>query len=85
MLSPAGQSTAPSAAALEQRDEALVRVVHAIPAGAPIGIDAGEIDLVVPGATAALFDGVDFQSVTGYEELESWLSHPIAPFGGKRG
>jgi len=161
--SPAGQSTAPSSAALEQRDEALVRVVHAIPAGAPIdiyagdlavfeslaykavmpyrvvegkryvfsarpagmpnakplasntegldngdyytvfalpglnhgvhlrvvddlltapaagraklrvvhgSIDAGEIDLVVPGATTALFDGVDFQSVTRYEELE---------------
>ena len=167
--SPAGQSTAPSSAALERRDEALVRVVHAIPAGAPIDIyagdlavfeslaykavmpyrvvegkryvfsarpagmpnakplasnteglddgdyytvfalpglnhsvhlrvvddlltapaagraklrvvhgsvDAGEIDLVVPGAAIALFDGVDFQSVTGYEELEP-LNGPI--------
>jgi hypothetical protein len=161
--SPAGQSTAPSAATLEQRDEALVRVVHAVPAGAPIdvyagdlavfeslafkagmpyrvvegkryvftarpagmanakplasnteglhdgryytvfalpgqnhgvhlrvvddlltapaagraklrivhgGSDAGEVDVVPPGATQALFDGVDFQSVTGYEELD---------------
>ena len=160
--SPAGQSTAPSSATLAQRDEALVRVVHAIPAGAPIDIyagdlavfeslaykavmpyrvvegkryvfsarpagmpnakplatntegldngdyytvfalpglnhgvhlrvvddllttpatgraklrvvhgssDAGEIDLVVPGSPTALFDGVDFQSVTGYEEI----------------
>ena len=167
--SPAGQSTAPSSATLAQRDEALVRVVHAIPAGAPIdiyagdlavfeslaykavmpyrvvegkryvfsarpagmpnakplasnteglddgdyytvfalpglnhsvhlrvvddlltapavgraklrvvhgGVDAGEIDLVVPGAAIALFDGVDFQSVTGYEELEP-LNGPI--------
>ena len=64
--------TAPAA------DRAKLRVVHG-------SIDAGEIDLVVPGAATALFDGVDFQSVTGYEELESWLSHPIAPFGGKRG
>jgi hypothetical protein len=160
--SPAGQSTAPSSATLEQRDEALVRVVHAVPAGAPIdiyagdlavfeslaykavlpyrvvegkryvfsarpagmanakpldsnteglhdgnyytvfalpganhgvhlrvvddlltapaagraklrvvhgGSDAGEVDVVATGATAALFDGVDFQSVTGYHEL----------------
>lgn len=41
--SPAGQSTAPSSAALERRDEALVRVVHAIPAGAPIDIYAGDL------------------------------------------
>ena len=161
--SPAGQSTAPSSAAAEQRDEAMVRVVHAIPAGAPIDIyagdlavfeslaykavmpyrvvegkryvfsarpagmpnakplssntegldageyytvfalpgvsqgvhlrvvddlltapatgraklrvvhgssDAGELDLVATGAKTALFDGVDFQSVTSYEEIE---------------
>ncbi len=167
--SPAGQSTAPSSAALEQRDEAMVRVVHAIPAGAPIdiyagdlaifeslayktvmpyrvvdgkryvfsarpagmpsakvlssnteglddgkyytvfalpganngahlrvvddlltapsngraklrvvhgSIDAGEVDVTVPGGAAALFDGVDFQSVTGYEEIEP-LNGPI--------
>lgn len=161
--SPAGQSTAPSSAALEQRAEAMVRVVHAIPAGAPIdiyagdlavfeslayktvmpyrvvdgkryvfsarpagmpnakalssnteglddgeyytvfalpgvnngahlrvvddlltapangraklrvvhgSIDAGEVDVTIPGSATALFDGVDFQSVTGYEEIE---------------
>lgn len=160
--SPAGQSTAPAPATLEQRNEALVRVVHAVPAGAPIdiyagdlavfenlaykavmpyrvvegkryvfsarpagmsnakpldsnteglhdgeyytvfalpganhgvhlrvvddlltapaagraklrvvhgGSDAGEVDLVATGAATALFDGVDFQSVTGYHEL----------------
>jgi hypothetical protein len=160
--SPAGQSTAPSSATLDQRDEALVRVVHAVPAGAPIdiyagdlaifeslaykavlpyrvvegkryvfsarpagmanakpldsnteglhdggyytvfalpganhgvhlrvvddlltapsagraklrvvhgGSDAGEVDVIAAGATATLFDGVDFQSVTGYHEL----------------
>lgn len=160
--SPGGQSTAPSSAALEGRDEAMVRVVHAVPAGAPLDIyagdlavfeglaykavmpyrvvdgkryvfaarpagmpnakplssnteglddgeyytvfalpglnhgvhlrvvddlltapaegrakvrvvhgsaDAGEVDLVVPGGEAALFDGVDFQSITGYEEM----------------
>lgn len=160
--SPAGQSTAPSSASLSQRDEALVRVVHAVPAGAPIDLyagdlavfeglaykavmpyrvvegkryafaarpagmpnakplasnteglddgeyytvfvlpglnqgvhlrvvddlltapasgrakvrvvhgsaDAGEVDVVVPGSDTALFDGVDFQSVSGYEEI----------------
>jgi hypothetical protein len=160
--SPAGESTAPSSATLEERNEALVRVVHAAPAAAPIdiyagdlavfeklayktvmpyrvvegkryvfsarpagmsnakpldsnteglhdgeyytvfalpgaddgvhlrvvddlltappdgraklrvvhgGSDAGEVDVVAAGATAALFDGVDFQSVTDYREL----------------
>ena len=160
--SPAGQSTAPSSAVSANRDEALVRVVHAVPAGAPIDIyagdlavfetvsykavmpyrvvegkryvfaarpagmanakplasnteglddgeyytvfalpgqnngvhlrvvddlltapaagraklrivhgssDAGELDIAVSGGTAALYDGVDFQSVTGYEEI----------------
>jgi hypothetical protein len=41
---------------------AKVRVVHG-------STDAGEVDLLVPGSDAALFDGVDFQSVTGYEEI----------------
>lgn len=161
--SPAGQSTAPSSASLDRRNEAMVRVVHAVPAGAPIDIyagdlavfeslaykavmpyrvvdgkryvfaarpagmpnakplssnteglddgeyytvfalpglnhgvhlrvvddlltapaegrakvrvvhgssDAGEVDLVAAGRPTALFDGVDFQSVTGYEEIE---------------
>jgi len=161
--SPAGQSTAPSSAVAAERDEALVRVVHAVPAGAPIDIyagdlavfealsyktvmpyrvvegkryvfaarpagmanakplasnteglddgeyytvfalpgidsgvalrvvddlltapaagraklrvvhgssDAGELDITVTGGSAPLFDGVDFQSVTGYEEIE---------------
>lgn len=161
--SPAGQSTAPSAAAAEKRGNALVRVVHAIPAGATVDLfadetrafeslafktvspylemngqrytfrlrpagmhlaeplatnaerldegthytvfaipgddeaarlrvvaddhvqpaagkarvrvvhasrDAGEIDLSAAGRTDVLFDGVDFQSVTGYEEID---------------
>ena len=32
--------------------------------------DAGELDVAVSGVSTALFDGVDFQSVTGYEEIE---------------
>ena len=38
---PAGQSTAPSASAAAQRDNALVRFVHAIPAGAAVDLMAG--------------------------------------------
>lgn len=176
--SPGGQSTAPSSAALEGRNEAMVRVVHAVPAGAPIDLyagdlavfeglaykvvmpyrvvdgkryvfaarpagmpnakplssnteglddgeyytvfalpglnhgvrlrvvddlltapaegrakvrvvhgsaDAGEVDLVVPGSDTALFDGVDFQSVTGYEDTPP-MNGPIEIRGeGKTG
>jgi hypothetical protein len=175
--SPGGRSTAPSSAALESRNEAMVRVVHAVPAGAPIDIyagdlavfeglaykavmayrvvegkryvfaarpagmpnaktlasnteglddgeyytvfalpglnhgvhlrivddlltapaeglakvrvvhgsaDAGEVDVLVPGSESALFDGVDFQSVTGYEETAP-INGPLAIRGGDAG
>jgi hypothetical protein len=58
---PAGSSTAPSAAAASGRDEALVRVVHAIPFGSAMDVYAG--DLVV-------FDGVGFKSVSSYRALD---------------
>jgi len=48
---------------------AKLRVVHG-------STDAGELDVTVPGGTSALFDGVDFQSVTGYEDIEP-LNGPI--------
>jgi hypothetical protein len=59
--SPAGQSTAPSSAASAGRDEALVRVVHAVPAGAPIDIYAGDL---------AVFDAVSYKAVMPYRVLE---------------
>lgn len=59
--SPAGTSTAPSSAAAESRDEALVRAVHAIPAGAVLDVFAGDL---------MLFDGVGFKSVTNYRALD---------------
>ena len=59
--SPAGNSTAPSAIAAASRDEALVRVVHAIPNAAAMDVFAG--DLVV-------FDAVTFKSVTSYRALD---------------
>jgi hypothetical protein len=59
--SPAGTSTAPSAAAADRRDEALVRVVHAIPAGAPIDIYAGDL---------TVFDNLSYKSVTAYRALD---------------
>jgi hypothetical protein len=33
-------------------------------------VDAGEVDVFATGATGALFDGVDFQTVTAYEEID---------------
>ena len=59
--SPAGQSTAPSSAALEQRDEAMVRVVHAIPAGAPIDIYAGDL---------AVFESLAYKTVMPYRVVD---------------
>lgn len=59
--SPAGTSAAPSGADAERRKEALVRVVHAIPSGAPVDIFAG--DLVV-------FDALGFKSITPYRAVD---------------
>lgn len=59
--SPAGSSTAPSSASAASRDEALVRVVHAIPYAPAMDVFAG--DLVV-------FDAVSFKSVTSYRALD---------------
>jgi hypothetical protein len=39
--SPAGTSTVPSSDAAKQRDDALVRVVHAVPSGAAFDLFAG--------------------------------------------
>jgi hypothetical protein len=58
---PAGQSTAPPAAAVEDRDNALVRVVHAMPT-------ADAVD--VYGDDQRLFDAVAYKSVTPYREVE---------------
>ena len=58
---PAGSSTAPSAAAASSRDEALVRVVHAIPFGSAMDVYAGDL---------LAFDAVGFKSVTSYRALD---------------
>jgi hypothetical protein len=57
---PAGSSSAPSAAA-SSRDEALVRVVHAIPFGSAMDVYAGDL---------LAFDAVGFKSVTSYRALD---------------
>jgi len=59
--SPAGQSTAPSSATLERRDEAMVRVVHAVPAGAPVDIYAGDL---------AVFESLSYKAVMPYRVLD---------------
>ena len=58
---PAGQSSAPPAAVAEKRDTALVRVVHAIPAGAAVDVYADDNEV---------FNKVGFKDVTPYKELD---------------
>jgi hypothetical protein len=57
---PGGQSTAPAAAGVRERDNALVRVVHAVPAGATVDVYADD---------QRVFDAVDYQTVTPYREV----------------
>ena len=45
--------------------KARVRVVHAAP-------DLGELDVYASGRDDEIFDGVDFQSVTDYDEIDPW-------------
>lgn len=58
--SPGGESTAPSAAAAAGRNNALVRVVHAIPAEATLDIYAD---------TNRVFESLGYKRVTEYREL----------------
>jgi hypothetical protein len=59
--SPAGTSTAPSAASARHRDEALVRVVNAAPSGSHFDLFAGDL---------LLFDGLSFKAVTPYRAVD---------------
>ena len=59
--SPAGTSTVPSADAAKQRDNALVRVVHAVPSGTTFDLFAGDL---------LLFDGLGFKTVTPYRAVD---------------
>lgn len=58
--SPSGTSTTPPAAAARHRDEALVRVIHAVP-GAQLDLFAGDLEL---------FEGLGFKSVTPYRAID---------------
>jgi hypothetical protein len=58
--SPAGQSSAVPAAAAERRDMALIRVVHAIPAGSTVDVFADD---------NKVFDGLAYKTVTPYQEI----------------
>lgn len=59
--SPAGTSTAPSSNSAASRDEALVRVVHAIPNGPAMDLYAGDL---------VLFDAIKFKSVSSYRAVD---------------
>jgi hypothetical protein len=55
-----GSSSAPAADLAESRDLALVRVINAIPAGAPVTVLAGD---------SAAFSGVAYKTTTPFREL----------------
>ena len=59
--SPAGTSTVPSSDAARQRDDALVRVVQAVPSGNTFDLFAGDL---------LLFDGLGFKTVTPYRAVD---------------
>ena len=59
--SPAGSSTVPSSAAAKQRDNALVRVLQAVPSGTTLDLFAGDL---------LLFDGLGFKTVTPYRAVD---------------
>lgn len=59
--SPSGQSTAPSAQAAEERDHALVRVVHAIPGGPSVDVFADD---------NRVFQNLAYKAVTPYQEVD---------------
>jgi hypothetical protein len=70
---PAGTSTAPSANSAASRDEALVRVVHAIPNAAAMDLYAGDL---------VLFDAINFKSVSSYRAVDGKrYSFAIRPAG----
>lgn len=60
--SPSGQSTAPPAAEVAQRGNALVRAVQALPADATLDVYAD---------TNRVFVGLAFKAVTAYQELKA--------------
>jgi hypothetical protein len=59
--SPAGESTAPSSAAAERRDDALVRFVNAMPSKSVVDLYADD---------SRTFDSVGFRAVTPYREVD---------------
>jgi len=68
-----GTSTAPGAEAVEERDNALVRVVHAIP-GANASIYAGD---------SLAFSNLGYKSVTDFQEMpDDYFGFKVVPAGG---
>lgn len=59
--SPSGTSTVPSAAAARQRNDALLRVLNAVPSASTFDLFAGDL---------LLFDGLGFKTVTPYRAVD---------------
>lgn len=75
--SPAGESTAPSSAAAERRDDALVRFVNAMPSKAVVDLYADD---------NRTFDGVSFRTVTPYREVDGQrYTFRLRPTGSSEG
>ena len=58
---PSGTSSVPSSSAASKRDDALVRVVHAVPSGSSFDLFVGDL---------LLFDGLAFKTVTPYRAVD---------------
>src|SRR5215213_860861 len=69
-----GVETAPSAAAVEKRDNALVRVVHAVPGRGAVAIYAGD---------SLAFPSVAYKTVTDFKEIgDDYFGFKVVPSGG---
>lgn len=71
---PGGTSTAPAADAAERRDNALVRLVNAIPESSAIDVYADDV---------RTFENVAFKTVTPYHEMDGqYYAFRLQPAGG---
>lgn len=71
-----GVETAPSAEAVEKRDNALIRVVHAVPGASAVAIWAGD---------SVAFPSVAYKTVTDFREIgDDYFGFKVVPVGGSK-
>ena len=68
-----GVETAPSAAGVEERDNALIRVVHAVPGASAVAVYAGD---------SLAFPSVAYKTVTDFKEIgDDYFGFSVVPAG----